>query len=88
MKGSVLPFSVFSDLSKYRDPLHLLLDYIAEVSQLTSLCHLPHSTMLTWIMQQAPDCEMVLAHDDDLATIDGLGHDTVSRVLYCSHIFP
>ena len=39
-------------------------------------------------MQQAPDCEMVLAHDDDLATIDGLGHDTVSRLLNCSHIFP
>lgn len=38
-------------------------------------------------MQQAPDCEMVLAHDDDLATIDGLGHDTVSRLLNCGHIF-
>jgi hypothetical protein len=24
---------------------------------------------------------MVLAHDDDLVTIDGLGHDAVSRLL-------
>jgi hypothetical protein len=30
-------------------------------------------------MQQASDCEMVLAHDDDLVTIiDGLGPDIVS----------
>ena len=29
-------------------------------------------------MQQASDCEMVLGHDDDLVTINGLGPDTVS----------
>jgi hypothetical protein len=29
-------------------------------------------------MQQASDCDMVLAHDDDLVKIDGLGHDSVS----------
>jgi hypothetical protein len=32
VKDSVQLFSVFSEISKYRDPLHLLLDYIAEVS--------------------------------------------------------
>jgi hypothetical protein len=32
-------------------------------------------------MQRASDCEMVLAHDDDLMMIDGLGHDTVSGLL-------
>ena len=32
-------------------------------------------------MQQTSDCDMVLAHDDDLVKIDGLGHDSVSRVL-------
>ena len=31
---------------------------------------------------------MVLAHDEDLMTIDGLGHDTVSGLLSSSHIFP
>ncbi len=29
-------------------------------------------------MQQASDCDMMLAHDDDLLKIDGLGHDSVS----------
>jgi hypothetical protein len=29
-------------------------------------------------MQQASDCEMVLAHDDDLVTFGGLSHDAVS----------
>ena len=29
-------------------------------------------------MQQASDCDMVLAHDDDLVNIDGLGQDSVS----------
>jgi hypothetical protein len=32
-------------------------------------------------MQQAPDCDMVLAHDDDLVRIDGLGQDSVSGFL-------
>jgi hypothetical protein len=31
---------------------------------------------------------MVLAHDDDLATIDGLGHDTVSRLFELQSYFP
>ena len=29
-------------------------------------------------MEEASDCDMVLAHDDDLANIDGLGHNSVS----------
>jgi hypothetical protein len=29
-------------------------------------------------MQQAPDCDMVLTHDDDLLKIGGLGLDSVS----------
>ena len=32
-------------------------------------------------MQQASDCDIVLAHDNDLVTIAGFGHDTVSRLL-------
>ena len=32
-------------------------------------------------MQQASDCDMMLAHDDDLVMIDELGHDAVSRSL-------
>ena len=31
---------------------------------------------------------MVLAHDDDLGTIDGLGHDSVSGFLNSNHIIP
>ena len=37
-------------------------------------------------MQEASDCDMVLAHDDDLMKIDGLGHDSVSGVLNSSYI--
>ena len=36
-------------------------------------------------MQQASDCDMMLTHDDDLVTIDGLGHDAVSRPLNISY---
>jgi hypothetical protein len=32
-------------------------------------------------MQRASDCDMVLTHDDDLVTINGLGYDAVSRLL-------
>ena len=40
VKDSILIFSIFSDVLKCRDPLHLLLDYIAEVSTslVSSLC--------------------------------------------------
>jgi hypothetical protein len=37
VRGSVRIFSVFPDVLKYRDPLYLLLDYIAEVGIL-ALC--------------------------------------------------
>jgi hypothetical protein len=32
-------------------------------------------------MQRASDCDMVLTHDDDLVTINGLGYDAVSGLL-------
>ena len=32
-------------------------------------------------MQQAPDCDKILVHDDDLLMIDGIGHGTVSELL-------
>jgi hypothetical protein len=35
--SSIRLLSLFSDVSKYRDPLHLLLNYIAEVSTAGSL---------------------------------------------------
>jgi hypothetical protein len=35
-------------------------------------------------MQQVSDCDILLAHDNDLATIDGIGHDTVSGLLNSS----
>ena len=39
-------------------------------------------------MQWAPDCDLALVHDDDLAEIVELGHgrDAVSRHLICSRI--
>jgi hypothetical protein len=37
-------------------------------------------------MQQASDCDMVLAHDDDLASINGIGHGTVSEMLNSGYI--
>jgi hypothetical protein len=37
-------------------------------------------------MQRASDCDIVLAHDDDLVTIDGLGHDSVSGLLNSGYI--
>jgi len=39
-------------------------------------------------MQQATDCDMVLVHDNDLETIGGLGHDSVSGFLNNNHIVP
>jgi hypothetical protein len=39
-------------------------------------------------MQQASDCDMVLVHDDDLGTIDGLGHDSCEWLLNSSYIVP
>lgn len=35
-------------------------------------------------MQRASDSEMVLVHDDDLMTLNVLGHDTVSVLLSTS----
>ena len=32
-------------------------------------------------MKRTPDCDMVLIHDDDLATIDELRHGVVSQHL-------
>lgn len=39
-------------------------------------------------MQHATDCDTVLVHDDDLGVIGGLGHDSVSRLLYSNYIVP
>ena len=39
-------------------------------------------------MQQASDCDIVLVHDNDLVMVDGLGLDTVSRLLNSSYIVP
>ena len=76
------------EVSKYRDPLRVLLDYIAEVRS----CILPlpriHIDLNVITAQRAPDCDMFLIHDDDLQTIDGIGDDTVSGIFeyhfYCS----
>ncbi|KAH9049753.1 hypothetical protein EDB83DRAFT_1384873 [Lactarius deliciosus] len=43
------------DVPEYRDPLHTLLEYIAE---------------------ETPNCDMVLVHDDDLTRLDGIDDGT------------
>lgn len=64
-------------MSKYRDPLHILLEYIAEVSTVNLLSL--RSILIIWAEQSAPDdCDIVLVHDDDLALLDGFGDDSVS----------
>jgi hypothetical protein len=45
--------------------------------------------ILTWAAQQAPDCDMVLIHDDDLAQVDGICEPdgVVSQLPYLSCVF-
>ena len=88
VKDSVRLFSIFSDVSKYCDPLHLLLDYLAEVStaEVFSLCCPQYALILISTMQQASDCDRMLVHDDDLVSIDGLGLGTVGGLLNSSYI--
>jgi hypothetical protein len=57
-----------SEPSKYRDPLQILLEYVTEVST-EDPCIV--SFVLTWTIQQASECDMILVHDDDLAKIQG-----------------
>ena len=33
------------------------------------------------IIQQASDCDKILVHDNDLLSVDGIGHETVSELL-------
>jgi hypothetical protein len=37
-------------------------------------------------MQKAPDCDMVLVHDDDLVTVDELSYGAVSECLIVDQI--
>jgi hypothetical protein len=37
-------------------------------------------------MQQASDCDMLVVHDNDLVTINGVGHGTVSGPMNSSYI--
>ena len=62
--------------SKRQDPLHVLLEYIATVSA-AGICYI-FTLILTWTVQRAPDCDMVLVHDDDLARILQAGDGNVS----------
>jgi hypothetical protein len=63
--------------SKYRDPLHVILDYIVKVSDAIVLII---DYNLTWTMQREPHCDMALVHDDDLKRILEAGDGNVSKV--------
>jgi hypothetical protein len=47
-----------------------------------------YALLLTWAAQRAPDCDMVLVHDDDLARVDGICDTNVCRHWYLSSIIP
>ena len=75
-------FLVFIVRSKYHDPLHVLLDYIAKVSADVPFVFIFVTILiLTWTVQRAPDCDMALVHDDDLERILEVGSSdgTVSK---------
>jgi hypothetical protein len=69
-------------LSKYRDPLHVILEYIAEVRAVHKTYFLSARLVLIWT-QERPNCDTVIVHDDDLALLDLLGDGAVSRSLSC-----
>lgn len=60
--------STFVDISKFADPLRILLDYIAEVSTPIAYGY----AVVTGSAQQASNCDMIVVHDDDLRIIDGV----------------
>jgi hypothetical protein len=62
---------------KRRDPLHVLLDYIATVSAASAMFSSHDDVNL--YAQRAPGCHMALVHDDDLVPILGVGDVTVSE---------
>ena len=82
------PFK-FIEVSKNRDPLHMLLDYIVEVRHtgLASYLRCVCTSIITWTTQRAPDCDMFLIHDDDLKSIDGIGDGAVSGYLISILVF-
>ena len=71
-------FLTFADVSKYKDPLHILSAHIAEVSMIVVTARAYLGLIET--SQQAPDCNMILVHDDDLQFID----DAVSLFTHSS----
>lgn len=63
---------------KYRDPLHILLEYIAKVSALHVMFRFV-TVLIPPRVQRAPACDMAVVHDDDLERILGVGDRTVSE---------
>jgi len=70
-KVSFIFFCIFFNVSKYQDPLHVLLQYIAEVSNSMDRRACVHDDNWGSVTQKAPGCDMALVHDNDLACIDG-----------------
>jgi hypothetical protein len=64
---------------KNPDPLHVLLEYIANVSS-AWLYQLSTADYLTRTVQQAKDCHLALVHDSDLEQILGEGDVSVSAM--------
>ena len=68
--------------SKRRDPLDVLLEYIATVSTADTCRVSLRDDVIYWTVQRAPSCDMALVHDDDLARILKVGEGTVSNAGY------
>ena len=82
-------FLTVIDVTKYQDPLHVLMRYIAEVSS-NLICHACAYLLLTMAMQKEPDCDMVLVHDVDLECIDALDGVvclSIYQSIVPSHVF-
>ena len=69
------------DISKYQDPLHTLLEYIATVRVDDLRCVF----IMRRTLQQAPDCDMALVHDDDILHIGGAVCSSVCRLCCAAH---
>ena len=62
----------FIKLSKYCDPLHTLLEHVAEVSTETPICVFGMPLICITQRTYGRGSDMILVHDDDLARIRGI----------------
>jgi hypothetical protein len=62
-------FLSFADVPKYQDPLHILLSHVTEVCIIVGAIVCAHLAKNA-IVQQGPNSDITLIHDDNLRFID------------------